>query len=150
MKSYTLGFAFNADKSRVLLIRKNRPAWQFDKLNGIGGKTTDNESSHDGMAREFKEETGLSVPASEWRQFATMQAPGWTIYCFETSGVDIQAARIQPGETERPEVCVTSFVIAGRYTLVSNLGWLIALALDRGEIHGAPDAAIISYKSDEP
>lgn len=150
MKSYTLGFAFNADKSRVLLILKNRPAWQFDKLNGIGGKLNNDEFPSAGMTREFAEETGILVPINKWGHFATMISPMWQVYCFETSDVDIQTARIQPGETERPEVCVTSFVIAGRYESVSNLGWLIALALDRGEIHGAPDAAIISYKSDEP
>ena len=35
---YTLGFVFDRDLQHVLLIQKQRPAWQAGKFNGIGGK----------------------------------------------------------------------------------------------------------------
>ena len=40
---YVVGFAFSADMSRVLLIRKNRPLWMAGKLNGIGGRAEHGE-----------------------------------------------------------------------------------------------------------
>ncbi len=37
MERYVVGFCFNGDMSKVVLIQKNRPAWQVGKLNGVGG-----------------------------------------------------------------------------------------------------------------
>lgn len=56
MKKYVLGFLFSRDFTRVVLIKKNRPSWQADKLNGIGGKVEDSDtSSLAAMIREFRE-----------------------------------------------------------------------------------------------
>jgi hypothetical protein len=54
---YVLGFVFSEDSSRVLLVWKNRPAWQAGKLNGIGGKIEAGETPLQAMQREFREET---------------------------------------------------------------------------------------------
>jgi 8-oxo-dGTP pyrophosphatase MutT (NUDIX family) len=54
---YVLGFVFSQACDRVLLIWKNRPAWQKDKLNGIGGKIEAGETPKQAMEREFTEET---------------------------------------------------------------------------------------------
>jgi 8-oxo-dGTP diphosphatase len=56
---YALGFAFNYDRTHVLLVWKNRPRWQNGLLNGIGGKIEANEFPFAAMKREFYEETGL-------------------------------------------------------------------------------------------
>lgn len=56
---YVLGFMFNEDESKVLLIMKNRPAWQAGKLNGVGGKIEAGETPIQAMEREFAEETGF-------------------------------------------------------------------------------------------
>ena len=56
-KIYVVGFI--SDKKKVLLIKKNRPEWQKDKFNGIGGKVEWGEDSLAAMIRETKEETGL-------------------------------------------------------------------------------------------
>lgn len=64
----TVGFIFNHDLTQVLLIRKNRPAWQKGKLNGIGGNSDPLKDKDPGYVqinydksfiREAKEETGL-------------------------------------------------------------------------------------------
>lgn len=82
IKSYVLGFAFD-DLGRVVLINKQRPEWQKHKWNGVGGLI---EPFDDGpataMAREFREETGVEIPAEEWKQRGTMSGPGWKIYVF--------------------------------------------------------------------
>jgi 8-oxo-dGTP pyrophosphatase MutT (NUDIX family) len=54
---YVVGFLFSQDESKVLLVWKNRPAWQNGKLNGIGGKIEAGETPLQAMEREFKEET---------------------------------------------------------------------------------------------
>lgn len=55
---YVLGFMFNEAKTHVLLVKKNRPAWQAGLLNGIGSKIEPGEQPLEAMEREFQEETG--------------------------------------------------------------------------------------------
>lgn len=59
--NYVLGFAFNKKRDLVLLIEKLKPEWMKGLLNGIGGKIKSNESIHDAMNREAKEEANLSL-----------------------------------------------------------------------------------------
>ena len=52
------------DFNRVLLINKNSPEWQKDKLNFICGKQEDNDNGTFGcFSRKVKEETNLDIPA---------------------------------------------------------------------------------------
>src|SRR5579875_1366427 len=81
--TYVLGFAFNKEKTKVLLIRKNRPQWQAGLFNGIGGKI----ESYDvlpvkAMVREFIEETGLSTSIEQWNQYATLGSPNFQVTCY--------------------------------------------------------------------
>lgn len=71
-KHYVLGFAFSLDRKLVVLIQKNRPEWQAGKINGIGGKLELNEDPDVAMAREFKEETGVSTNPNDWLGFGRM------------------------------------------------------------------------------
>lgn len=59
MKQYVIGIIFNNTVEKVLLIRKNRPKWQSGRLNGVGGKVEEIESSYEAMIRECQEECGL-------------------------------------------------------------------------------------------
>ncbi len=89
MKEYVLGFAFNKDKTQVVLILKNRPDWQKGKFNGIGGKIEpSDENIHRAMVREFYEETGVVTETQDWNAFAEMlydddklKGPA-KVYCF--------------------------------------------------------------------
>lgn len=69
---YVLGFAFSTDLSQVLLIVKERPAWQKDLANGIGGKILANESSMQAMNRKAMDEAMLQA---DWVPFMSME--GW-------------------------------------------------------------------------
>ena len=64
MQEYACGFLFSLDRTRVLLIRKRRPAWQAGKLNGLGGKVEPGESFHDALVRELCEELGIAIAAA--------------------------------------------------------------------------------------
>jgi 8-oxo-dGTP diphosphatase len=59
MKTYVLGFAFDEQKTQVLLVQKQKPKWQEGLLNGIGGKIKPNENACNAMYRECYEETNL-------------------------------------------------------------------------------------------
>lgn len=73
-KIYVLGLAFNEKRDHVVLIHKDRPEWQKGLLNGIGGKFEEDidVTYAKGMAREFKEETGLVTQPGSWDKFAVM------------------------------------------------------------------------------
>lgn len=79
-QQYVCGFLFNQDRTAVVLVRKNKPAWQAGKLNGVGGKIEQighrpgeqrTESPQEAMAREFSEEAGVLVLPHDWRLFRT-------------------------------------------------------------------------------
>ena len=71
MKKMVAGFIFNEGMDQVLLIRlrDNRPEWQAGKLNGIGGKIEEGETSAAAMVRECAEECGLETKESDWQYF---------------------------------------------------------------------------------
>lgn len=82
VQEYVLGFVFNKDLKRVLLIRKQKPEWQKGKLNGIGGKIELNETPFAAMSREMKEEADLDIPTDKWTQYCILNGNGWMVYCF--------------------------------------------------------------------
>lgn len=62
---YSTGFLFDPDFKRVVMIKKQTPAWQNGLLNGPGGKREPNENSLMNVMREFFEET--SVMFAGWK-----------------------------------------------------------------------------------
>lgn len=155
---YVVGFMFNSSLSQVVLIRKQKPAWQAGLLNGVGGKVEEGENCFDSMIREFKEETGRETTREEWTRFAETNGtskgksgePGqkFRIDFFHTRGVNLLHL-INPEEPttgERIEIIYTKDVNPNRVGMIDNLAWLIALAMDNAR-DGRPDFVMISYES---
>lgn len=79
--NYACGFYISWDLKKFVMIKKNKPDWQENKYNGVGGKIErldDGGQGHSGsylenpknaMAREFEEETGLLTHPSSWHCF---------------------------------------------------------------------------------
>ena len=59
MREYVLVLPKKAYLNDILLVLKDKPAWQKNKLNLVGGKMETGEIPEIAAVRELKEETGL-------------------------------------------------------------------------------------------
>lgn len=141
MKRYVAGFMFDQyDRDSVLLIQKNKPAWQKGKWNAIGGKIEGGETPEDAMVREFREETGLFTSYSTtqperpleqmpgiWRPFVilTNEVEGYRVHFFRAIG-PIQDAKSMTDE----QVLQVEWPFAHDWDVIPNLWWLVPMAKD--------------------
>ncbi len=126
MKYYVVGFIFDFERKKVLLINKLKPEWQAGKLNGIGGKVEENEAYTTAMVREFEEETGMDVPEHLWREFCvTMAWDGCVNFFTATVNFNSEIGLCSP-EAEKIE-WVNSDNLPEN--VIDNLRWLIPMAL---------------------
>lgn len=101
MKDYVLGFAFDR-RGAVALILKGRPDWQAGKWNGIGGHVEKGEIPSAAMAREFKEETTMRIPATDWRLCGQLHKSGeYRCSVYTTIVVDL---RVQTNTDEAVKI----------------------------------------------
>ena len=82
MIAYVNGFMIHRNTKRVLFIRKNRPAFQAGKWNGIGGKIEAHETRYQAMVREFEEEAGVKTQEQDWEHTITLQGRDFVVYFF--------------------------------------------------------------------
>lgn len=121
-KFYVLGFAFD-DLYMMPLIQKQRPLWQKDLWNGVGGRVMSHESAAYAMAREFHEETGVYLPADMWKNIGRMYGSEWHVEVFTLKHRDVSLARTTTDERVQH---FRDMPQAG--TMIPNLPALIALA----------------------
>lgn len=128
MQKYVLGFLFDQHLDYVVLIEKQKPEWQKGFLNGVGGKVEAEETSHDAMVREFKEETGAETTAEEWYHFVTMEGRDWQCECFYM----FSESAFDEAHTTTEEEVVKYHSSIGKIKdkVIANLQWLIPMAMD--------------------
>ena len=115
---------------KVLLVRKNKPAWQKGKLNGIGGKIEEGETPDDAMHREFFEETGIEQKF-DWKLFVVLknEIVGYELYFYKTSLND--RPNLKQYKNDIGEILeVHSVEDLKKRDKIKNLEWLIPLAFD--------------------
>lgn len=138
-KRFVVGFAFDANEHRVVLIKKDHPKWLEGKFNGLGGKVEPGESSHQAMRREFLEEAGVDT-GDVWTHFASIvDQRDWAIDFFYTHLSDNQFAMLVSKTSEQvrgfyieePNFPVLAELILPTIEqgLLPNLSWLIPMAL---------------------
>jgi len=133
MTEYCLGFMFDPRGLVCALIRKNKPAWQKGKLNGVGGKIEPGETPIDAMVREFQEEAGIFVPADRWTKFCRLQWSGGVVHVFKSFGT---LGGITSMTDEHVDVwSIPETLTQSDESLVSNLRWLIPMALDKDSVY---------------
>ena len=103
MKNTTLGY-IERDGCYLLLHRiKKENDLNKDKWIGIGGKLEENESPEEGMLREAKEETGLTVYAPRYCGIVTFVSDVWEgeyMHLFHITDFDGQLRECDEGVLE--------------------------------------------------
>lgn len=123
---YVLGFAFD-DLHRVALIKKLRPQWQAGRFNGIGGKVEGDEDPIVAMSREFRGETGVLVPVTEWTFRGMMQGLDWEVLIYMTRSQLVRNVRT---ETDEHVYLMPVWSLRSvQDELIENVSALIALCL---------------------
>jgi 8-oxo-dGTP diphosphatase len=109
MTHYVLGFLFSENPRR--------------------GKIEAGESPEQAMVREFKEETGVQTNVTDWRHYCTMGAADFECSVFTA----INSACLLEAKTvteEQVVVASPAAICSGRALVISNLPWLVTMALD--------------------
>lgn len=133
MKEYVAGFLFVESflsNLSVVLIKKNKPAWQKSFLNGVGGKIEEGETPSQAMFREFEEETGLRV--HDWREFCVLTAKdaSWRVHFF-SSFIKRKTLRMSFPILQQKTaefVCWYDSDEIDRLHTINNLTWLVPMA----------------------
>lgn len=127
-----VGFAFDQDTTRVLLVRKTHPHWQAGKLNGIGGKVEDCDRGNptSAMVREFTEETGIAQIEPDWLFLATLHSGPHLIHFFRAlfSLATLQQADGHPNDTGEMLELHNVSALARRRDMIPNLSFLVPFA----------------------
>lgn len=136
---YVCGFLFDKQVQQVVLIWKEKPAWQKGKLNGVGGKIEPGETPYQAMVREFKEETGLQV--ENWQPLASVSEDHYRVRFFYAVDDKNQFEYAETKESEEVAKLDLDEHLFSNYPHISNLEWLIDLAIN---LATAPDEKIIA------
>lgn len=95
MKKYVVGLVLKDDE--VLLIRKQRPLWQSDGLNGVGGKVKRFENFYEAMVRECNEECNLVITHWNYLGLVTDNSE-YVVQFFSTKAVSLDHAQSMTDE----------------------------------------------------
>lgn len=101
VKHEPYGYQIPLDAVKVLVVEKNRPAWQSGKYNLLGGKIEEGEEPASAALRELKEESGL-VPAKysvPWL-LGKLEGDDYEIFCYTITVNEDEPLKPQFGETE--------------------------------------------------
>jgi len=130
MIKYVVGFLFDLDYNRVVLIRKLRPEFLKGKLNGVGGKVDPGETGLQSVRREFHEEANLDIP--HWNYFWTDQGDDYCVDFYFTSSSDIDLVQTM---TDEPIEIVDSRSVFSSLagTLSPNIDWMITRIVELRE-----------------
>jgi 8-oxo-dGTP diphosphatase len=148
--NYVCGFYFDATLEQVVLIWKNKPAWQKGKLNGVGGKIEKGELPITAMRREFNEETGILH--NDWTELIILTGDDWRVYFFCAIGKVNEFEYAETKEEEEVAKIEVNRLLANEYEHIANLEWLIPMAIQRlcfpQELMSFSDTAALQARCD--
>ena len=124
--TYVLALLFTPDARRVVLMHKNRPAWQAGRINAPGGKLTSGEDVASAARREVREEAGVDVPEAVWQEFLVWDDPVYRMHIVRA--FHDAASRAYTAEDQEIFLAEVDDLPS---PVIENLRWLIPLALDQ-------------------
>jgi hypothetical protein len=125
---YVLGFVFDSSCRNVLMIYKNKPDWQKDKLNGLGGKIREGEAPDYAMYREFVEETGGCEVTPRFEPFGRLRGTGFEVWLFHArlrTEIPPGLQGVDAGEGDCQIVLLSDFP---NWPVVPNARYLVPMA----------------------
>lgn len=141
MRSYTLGFVFDGEFEHVALMEKQRPDSQKGRLNGIGGKIEDGESSLACIVREVYEESGLDTTEADWTRVGEMKGADFAVDVYAL----VHAGSGDGLRTMTDEVVGWYSVSALPSHALSNVPWLVHLCIDKLRNNKFREATILYH-----
>ena len=97
------------------------------KINGVGGKIEEGEDPFACIVREVEEETGLVTSQDQWIYLGAMGSDVWRMDVFTL----VYHGNISDAKSADKERVEWFDVRALPPNIISNLSWLVPLALDR-------------------
>lgn len=130
--NYVVGFAFNKEKTKLLLIKKTKPEWQAGLLNGIGGKIENYDfTPYHAMTREFFEESNIKTTKESWYQFAKLDSNYFELHCFVGFFDEDYLQTFEDMTEEKISLVNIQDLFEHQFKgCISNLKWLISICLD--------------------
>jgi len=111
--------------TKVMLIKKERPAWQKGRMNGIGGHIEEGETALEAMIREFREETGVHLET--WTEYCTLKGEEFILHVF-MAYAPMEILEQCTSMTDE-EVMLIPIALIQHHSPLPNLKWLIPMAL---------------------
>lgn len=127
MQKYVVGFVFNKDLDSVLLMHKNRPAWQNGLINGLGGKVDEGEDTFATVSREIEEESGLVIPKEDWVKAGKVYSNSFDMDVFGY----IYEGQMSDAVTKEDEPIEWFKVSDLPQNTIENVPWLVNITLDK-------------------
>jgi 8-oxo-dGTP diphosphatase len=118
-----VGFLFSDSGRQLIVIHKNRPAWQAGRVNVPGGKVEPGETPQDAVHREWFEETGVQIFG--WDQFAALEGTDFELFCF----MHFDTSKLLRCHTTTDELIDSVNVSDLPANMLPNARWLIPMAL---------------------
>lgn len=140
---YTVGFVFDKNLQKVLLVHKLSPPWQKGKLNGLGGKKEFGEKSIDCIVREVKEEASVTISKKNWIYIGRIQE-GESLVDFYITKTN-HPHNFKSVEKEKVEWFNLKELPAN---IMPNLTWLIPFAVDKFRNSNLKNFTV-NYEKDE-
>jgi 8-oxo-dGTP pyrophosphatase MutT (NUDIX family) len=98
-KYYVLMFVADPDTGKVVTLVKNKgPSHLIGRITFPGGTIEPGETPERAASREMKEETGVSVRASEWIPIWRKSGPGWVMDVLAATSSKVHQARQMESE----------------------------------------------------
>ncbi len=123
---YTLCFIFEADMSKVALIRKIKPKWQEGLLNGIGGHIEKGEKPRECCIREVEEECGIRLEDKKLKNVCWMEGKDWKVSVYAYTMETPLEQAIVPNMTAEEVIVVDPCALPK--DVLMNIYWLAGLS----------------------